>query len=115
MKFLANENFPFPSIQLLKGFGHDIVSVNSDRPSITDEDVVKWANEEGRTILTFDRDYGEIVFRYKIACSVVFFRDKGDSPASAGEMLLKLMNAIKLEGYFTVVDKNGIRQRELKF
>lgn len=115
MKFLANENFPNPSIKALKELGHDVVSVNEYRPSITDEEVVKWANAEGRIILTFDRDYGEIVFRYKIACSVVFFRDKGEKPTSAANMLLELMNTIKLEGYFTVIDKNGIRQRELKF
>jgi predicted nuclease of predicted toxin-antitoxin system len=76
MKFLANENFPHPSIQLLKSLGYDVVSVNNDRPSITGEEVVKWANAEGRVILTFDRDYGEIVFRYKIACPVVFLEIK---------------------------------------
>ncbi len=76
---------------------------------------MKWAAKEERVSLTFDKDYGEIVFRYKIKCAVVFFRTKGDNPKYAGKRLLELLNEISIEGYFAVIDKNGIRQRELKF
>ena len=115
MNFLANENFPKPSLQILLNEGHDIRSVGDLRPSISDEEVVSWAKEEDRVILTFDKDYGEIVFRYKIKCAVIFFRDKGDNPLFAGLKLLELLKEISVEGYFTVIDRNGIRQRELKF
>ena len=115
MKFLANENFPTPSFQIISDAGFDIKSVADLRPSISDEEVVKWAKEEDRVILTFDKDYGEIVFRYKIICAVIFFRDKGDNPLFAGLKLLEIIKEISMEGCFTVIDKNGIRQRELKF
>ncbi|MBK8660066.1 MAG: DUF5615 family PIN-like protein [Bacteroidetes bacterium] len=115
MRFLANENFPKPSVDILRSKGYEVLSVSEMNPSITDEAVVNWANNEGRIILTFDKDYGEIVFRYRIPCSVVFFRAKGETPTDVGNTLLEILKDIKLEGYFTVVDKTGIRQRELKF
>jgi predicted nuclease of predicted toxin-antitoxin system len=112
---LANENFPKPSIVIMRNSGLDVVSVQESNPSISDKEVVEWANRENRIILTFDKDYGEIVFRNKIPCSVVFFRRKGKSPKDAGDYLLKILLLIKWDGYFTVIDDNGIRQRELKF
>jgi len=76
MKFLANENFPKPSIKIIRDAGHDILHVGDSRPSISDEEVVKWSKEDSRVILTFDKDYGEIVFRYKIKCAVLFLEIK---------------------------------------
>ena len=115
MKFLANENFPRPSVEILRNAGYDVLSVSESKPSIADEEVIKWAKDEGRIILTFDKDYGEIVFRYRIPCSVIFFRAKGETPADSGNTLVTILKELKVEGYFTVVDKTGIRQRELKF
>jgi hypothetical protein len=115
MKFLANENFPKPSINIIRNAGFDVLSVGDSRPSISDEEVVKWAKDDDRVILTFDKDYGEIVFRYKIKCGVIFFRDKGDDPTFGGLKLLELLRDMNVEDFFTVIDKNGVRQRELKF
>jgi len=115
MKFLANENFPNPSVQILRNSGLDVISVSESRPSISDEEVIKWASSESRIILTFDKDYGEIVFRYRIPCSVIFFREKGNAPTDSANTLLEILKEITVEGHFTVVDKAGIRQRALHY
>lgn len=64
MKLLANENFPIKSILYLRSKGFDIVSIGFDNPGISDEVVMNIAIDQDRMILTFDRDYGELIFKH---------------------------------------------------
>ena len=64
MKFLANENFPLDSTDYLKSKGIDIKAVGVHFPGISDKEVIDLAEKEQRTILTFDRDYGELIFKF---------------------------------------------------
>lgn len=82
MKFLANENFPFPNILLLRRAGYNILSISELDPGIADNAVIGKAVAEERIILTFDKDYGEIIFKHgvKKPPAVVFFRFKGENP-----------------------------------
>jgi len=66
MKLLANENFPLDSVKLLRKLVYDIISIGEDRPSISDFEVMKIAIDEKRLILTFDRDYGELIFKHNL-------------------------------------------------
>ena len=36
MRFLANENFPFDAVQLLRQYGHDVVWIRTESPGISD-------------------------------------------------------------------------------
>lgn len=116
MLFLANENFPNPSVKLLRENGFDVNYILESNRSVTDEKVIEIALTEKRIVLTFDKDYGEIIFRHKIANppAVIFFRYKGESPTAAGENLLKLIkeNRFELENLFTVVARDNVRQRK---
>jgi predicted nuclease of predicted toxin-antitoxin system len=67
MDFLANENFPLASIQLLRRAGHLIVSIIQEAPGSKDQDILARAHAENLVIITFDRDYGEMIFRHKAA------------------------------------------------
>ena len=40
MRFLANENFPLPSVHLLRQAGHDVVSITEESPGITDDRIL---------------------------------------------------------------------------
>ncbi len=115
MKFLANENFPFPSIQLIRQAGFEVNSISEENFGITDFEVLDIASQNEQIILTFDKDYGEIIFKHKPLNppAVVFFRFKGNSPSEAGLLLLNLIlkEKIILEGCFTVVEEESIRQR----
>lgn len=63
MKFLANENIPRIALDLLRDQGVDIISVLAVRRGLKDEEVLGIANEQGRLIVTFDKDFGDLVFR----------------------------------------------------
>lgn len=66
MRFLANENFPLPSVRLLRQAGYDLASVTEDSPGIEDAQVLSRAADEQRVILNFDRDYGELIYRLRL-------------------------------------------------
>jgi predicted nuclease of predicted toxin-antitoxin system len=63
MNFLADENFPVPSVTLLRSNGHDVASIREDSRGASDEAVLRRAVIERRILLTLDRDYGELIFR----------------------------------------------------
>lgn len=75
MNFLTNENSPRHSIKLLRNAGYDVASVIEDTPGAKDHDVLKRAHAENRIVLTFDRDYGELIYKHKLLIpdGVVYF------------------------------------------
>jgi predicted nuclease of predicted toxin-antitoxin system len=116
MKLLANENFPLKSILYLRSKGFDISSIGTDNPSIQDDIVMNIAISESRTILTFDRDYGELIFKhnYRPQRGVIYLRldeYKADEP---GKMIEEIINKKEFDfnNALTVLDRNGIRQRK---
>jgi predicted nuclease of predicted toxin-antitoxin system len=116
--FLANENFPRPGTLLLREHGFSVKSIQEDNPGISDEEVIEIALKLNLIILTFDRDYGELIFKYSKdnPPSVVFFREKGIVPEFAGLSLISLPanSEISLSESFTVIELNNIRQRFYK-
>jgi predicted nuclease of predicted toxin-antitoxin system len=115
MKFLANENFPFPSIEVIRNLGYEVISIAEKYSGISDLEVIKLATEQRLIILTFDKDYGEIIFKLKQIepPAVVFYRFKGITPPQAGLMLKELISSsIQLNGMFTVIEEENIRQRK---
>ncbi len=116
MRFLANENFPKPSISYLREQGHFVNSIQEELAGIPDEEVVEIAANGNLIILTFDSDYGEILFKHpkENPPSVVYFRFKGNAPKKAGEILVDLLSyGIQIQGFFTVIEETGIRQRKI--
>ncbi len=115
--FLANENFPVPSIAALRNAGLDVTAITEDSPGIADTIVLAQATQEKRIILTFDRDYGELIFYRKlpVPLGVIYLRFVPATPTEAAERILALLNMdhITLEGMFTIIGETQIRQRAL--
>ncbi len=82
MRLLANENFPGPAVSALRAAGHDVVWIHEDAPGIKDPEVMARARAEDRVLLTFDKDFGELVFHLgeKASNGIVLFRIMGPSP-----------------------------------
>ena len=66
MRFLANENFPELSIKILRNEGFKIYSVVEETPGEKDINILKRAQNNNLVILTFDKDYGELIFQHKV-------------------------------------------------
>ena len=68
-------------------------------------------------ILTFDRDYGELIFKYPklIPEGLVYFRFDPATPDQPAVMLINILKAkdINLLRHFTVIEEDRLRQRVL--
>jgi len=117
MNFLANENFPLLSVRLLREAGHRVVSIIQEAPGSKDEDILKRAYTERLIILTFDRDYGELIYRRKdlTPAGVVYFRFGPATPSEPAEILINIMDRADLSviDKFTIVERGRVRQRAL--
>ncbi|MFT4092544.1 MAG: DUF5615 family PIN-like protein [Niabella sp.] len=113
--FLANENFPLPGIHLLRTHGYSVISIQEESPSISDIQVIEMAIAKDLIILTFDKDYGELIFRFgkENPPAVIFFREKGNTPLAAAQLLIKLLKDghIVFNNAFSVIEENNMRQR----
>ena len=115
MKFLANENFPLPSVHVLRELGYDINAITETTPSISDREVMAIATETDRTILTFDKDYGELIFKYgyKPSAGVIFLRLEHFLPNEPGVIIHDLLSnhITDMSRLFVVFDGEDIRRR----
>ncbi len=114
MKFLANENFPWPSVVFLRENNVEIKSIAQEFQGISDQEVMRIAISQNLTILTHDSDYGELIFRHglKPESGVIFFRIHEFNPKDPGKILLDLISKkFSFANALTVIDKNSIRQR----
>src|SRR3954470_4354582 len=95
MTFLADENFPRPALQALRNAGWEIFSVAEECPGISDEEVAALCSESQRVLLTFDKDFGELVFRRGLSAGsgVVLFRLIAESPEEAADAALSLLKS----------------------
>jgi predicted nuclease of predicted toxin-antitoxin system len=73
MRILA-ENIPLLAIELLRRKGHDVLAIAESAPSICDEDVMFLAEDEGRILLTFDKDFGEPGLQFQDGCRGIGFK-----------------------------------------
>lgn len=116
-KFLANENIPLATILRLRDEGFDVASISLDAPSVKDREVMQISIDENRTIITFDRDYGELIYKYDFRppAGVIYLRMQNYQPEEPAELLLKLLNNPNFEfvGLFTVADEKSVRQRKI--
>ena len=118
MDFLANENFPLSSVRFLREVGHRVVSIIEEAPGTKDKDILERAHTEKLIILTFDRDYGELIYRYQalLPAGVVYFRFAPATPLEPTEILIAVMEktGLSVMGKFTIIERGRVRQRSLR-
>jgi predicted nuclease of predicted toxin-antitoxin system len=117
MRFLADENFPLPSVELLSGSGHDVAAVAREAPGASDEEVLGRAAQEGRILLTFDRDFGSLIYQRgaPVPEGLVYFRFVPSSLEEPALFILALIDRPEpsILGTFTVAERDRVRQRPL--
>jgi len=115
IRLLADENVPVASIDRLRAAGLDVATVAS---GATDESILARAADEGRILLTLDRDFGWLALRGRGALppGVIYMRIRAARPESHATVLLSSLSdpGLALEGQFTVVGRTRVRQRRLR-
>jgi predicted nuclease of predicted toxin-antitoxin system len=115
--FLANENISRASVVILRRAGHDVVWVAESFPSIKDEKVLALAKISNRIIVTFDSDYGDLIFNKGLSppLGVIFLRiGKNDTSLPANLILRYLdISSTIFDNRFSVVTERTIRYKLL--
>ena len=96
----------------LRSNGHDVVWILTEAPGTSDEEVLARAKSEGRVLLTFDKDFGELVFRAGKSASsgVILFRISAKSPDYVAESAVRVLEQRDdWLGHFAVVEDTRIR------
>ena len=116
MRIIANENVSATVIAELRRRGHDVLSVKESMRSAPDHTVLMRASEETRLVITHDKDFGVLAFRWGLpaASGVVLFRLSGASPDADNQRILSILEQrTDWAGHFCVVTDDRIRVRHL--
>jgi predicted nuclease of predicted toxin-antitoxin system len=116
VRLLANENFPGLAVEALRGRGHDVAWIRVDAPGSSDREVLARAASEGRLLITFDKDFGELAFRARLpaGAGIVLFRLAPSSPEAVARIAVAaLENRSDWAGHFSVVEESRLRMTPL--
>ena len=116
MYFLADENMPAGLVSAMRDAGHDVAWVRLDAPGLSDAEVLAWAQREGRVLLTFDKDFGELAYSAGLSadCGVILFRLPMPRSDDAGVRLANLVGGRDdWASRFSVIEPGRVRMREL--
>ncbi len=112
MKFLADENIPYKTVLSLRDAGFDITWIGETSAGAEDSLVLNGANEQQRILITFDKDFVELVFRKssRAAAGVILLRVRPQTPQSVTDTLKSLLDSDRSwEGFFSAITETKIR------
>lgn len=116
MRLCADENVPGDAVAELRRRKHDVLWIRESAPGSADEAVLATAQTEARLLVTFDKDFGELVFQRGVGASrgIVLFRITLSSPAAVTSRVASALESRDdWEGNFSIVDDQVIRMRPL--
>ncbi|WP_295450851.1 DUF5615 family PIN-like protein [uncultured Thiodictyon sp.] len=115
-RLLLNENMPIPAARRLRAAGWEVLHIAEQYASVTDEAVMALACAEARWLITFDRDYGELVFQRHLPPPplILLLRVPSYQPGEPARWVEEIYaSGALLEGHFCVFDGETLRRRPL--
>lgn len=114
MNLVADEGVDRQIVEQLRQDGHNVVYVAELSPSISDDEVLQQANDRNATLLTADKDFGELVYRLnRLMAGVILLRLEGLLPESKALVVSQAIRAheTELTQAFSVITPGMIRIR----
>lgn len=113
MRLLADENFPRPTVEALRQDGHDVIWVRTDCPASKDTALLDRAEEEGRLVLTLDRDFWQLTIQRRIPLcrgGVILFRVHPPLPEAVTPLVRRALR-VKREwaGHLSIITREGVQ------
>ena len=123
MRILADENISLQLVGELREAGHDVLSIQEEHRGETDVNIAVLCAAEDRLLVTYDKDFGELVFAPPEStpadwakAGVVLLRLKGMPYAERSSRVLDVLTSdeVTFEGFFTVIEADRMRQRSVR-
>ncbi len=118
MRFLADECCDSGLVRALREYGYDVTYVPETKAGASDDEVLLDAYNEGRILLTEDKDFGELVYRLKKpSIGIILMRINVKERHTKVQRLKEFFDKYqdRLEGYFVVIDSQKTRLRPLLY
>lgn len=111
-RLLLDENFPHGAVRGLEQAGHDVQSVAALAPGLDEAGVLLLAREQQRGLVTFDSDFGDLVFHHgaEPPLCIVYLRLHPIEPEEALALALQALSGPHV-GLFIVATAGGFRRR----
>lgn len=116
MRILADENVEPVVVQWLRSLGYEVASICQQAPGINDDDVLALARSERRVLITYDLDFGEIVYRRGMKhTGIILLRLSDPTPTGRLASLQRHWHLVepRLPQAFIVVHDKKVRVRPL--
>ncbi|MEM2146036.1 MAG: DUF5615 family PIN-like protein [Candidatus Jordarchaeaceae archaeon] len=111
MKFLVDESTGKKLAKLL-ATKYDVLFVGDILKSAKDEEVLEFAEREGRILITDDKDFGRLVLILgKPSSGVIFLRTSTTNAEKRFKILQEVLRKLDAKGKFMVVREDRIRIR----
>jgi predicted nuclease of predicted toxin-antitoxin system len=118
MKFLLDQDVYATTVRFLEQLGHDVVPVARVGLSrASDEELLRVAQEQGRILVTRDRDFGALVFVESLGAGVLYLRVLPSTENTVHSELGRVLAAYseeELSSAFVTIEPGGHRIRRLR-
>lgn len=108
-RLYSNENFPLPVVAPLREHGHDVLTTHDAGKSnegIPDEEVLRFATETGRAVITHNRqDFIRLHRLNPDHAGIIVCTDNADFPALAAKVHAQLQQTESLHGQLVRVNR----------
>ncbi len=116
MHFLVDENIHGELVRRLRFLGYDVYWICESDPGVLDYDLLEHSIKEKRIIITFDKDFGKLIFyqpRHE-KCGIKLIRINDLPP---DEFVERVISTITIrddwQDYFSVIEKDRVRMAPL--
>jgi predicted nuclease of predicted toxin-antitoxin system len=112
---IADENVPRGMLVRLRALRFDVLAVEDAEPRAGDRTVLAMARHGGRWLVTFDRDYGELIFKYgeRPPPAILFLRQRRRAAAEFADWVhaaITTRGALeRLPGHLAALDGRSVR------
>ncbi len=116
MTLFADEGVDRDIVERLRGDGHEVSYVAEMQKGVTDEQVLRTATVGQAILVTQDKDFGELVFRQKLAAGgILLIRLAGASALEKAELVSTAVrdHGSEMAHAFSVISKNSLRIRHI--
>lgn len=111
MKFLTDENIASLVVSMIRKRGFNVKDIKEERLyGFDDKKIIELANKEKRIIITYDKDFAELINNRKHN-GVVLIKSRKQSPENVAEILIKFLSSNfkeKIKENLVIVTENKI-------
>jgi predicted nuclease of predicted toxin-antitoxin system len=113
LKFLLDVHIGTTIAHALSTRGHDVVRAGDAHADWSDADLLRFAVEDDRILVTEDRDFSDLIFRRGAFApvSVLYLRCAPEKQPLMPDRILLVLENVQLEGHMVVVQPAAFRLR----